>query len=657
VTQEQVFEAGGLDALMFLEYIKLFMRFCLILCPVAVGVLCPLHFIHGLPPDHHSEDWLTPLGMGGLANATEKVPKHMYWTYAGITWLVVALTLFLTRHSHNVFLQWRFKWLRSIPAPRSTTLMVEGIPTEYRSDAKLKGYFVHLFGEEAIERAYMVRKTQQLQSLLTKLESKRLGLATAEAEWEKSGKDPAKAPKIGSFLTSSFVSNAGQNAIEVYTKDVEDLEGKVSEERARIEQAVEAGDLTAVSTSAFVTFRSQRWCRLASREQYREDTSQWIVGMPPDPTDVVYEDFVKDDAEQSRGNCIGTLIIVLTFILWTPLVAMSTALTSLSAFENRSPWLHAVLTRHPAVQATLQGVLATFALKFLMSWFPTIMMTIIRNFLTLKSGAWAQLKLQNRFFIFQVTFVVFVGAVGITAPKTLEAVVDNPQSILSILADKLPRASHFYLSYVLLGTFTVSIELLRYFQFLSYAVLTRCYRMDPEAARAAGEPEDQDGCGMGARFAKTALAMTLTLVFSCIAPLIVVFGLGFFAFSYIVYAYLLVFAESKKPDLGGAFWINSLKHTLFALILFVTLMIGILGASGRRARLPAAVIAPIYAVLYLAWHRLGQFSWEILPFEILANLDHEAKKRKSLLGMTPSMIAAEDAYMQPECRETGKIVN
>merc|ERR1719506_67108 len=135
---------------------------------------------------------------------------------------------------------------------------------------------------------------------------------------------------------------------------------------------------------------------------------------------------------------------------------------------------------------------------------------------------------------------------------------------------------------------------------------------------------------MGARFGRVALIMTLAIVFSTVMPLITLFASIYFYFCNVFYGYLLVFAETKKADLGGEFWIVSLRHILFALVLYVALMMGIMSSQGRSGRWPAVATAPVLLVLFLVWRRLGQFSWEILPFETLADMDHEFTKRKSI---------------------------
>jgi len=286
-----------------------------------------------------------------------------------------------------------------------------------------------------------------------------------------------------------------------------------------------------------------------------------------------------------------------------------------------------------------------------MAYLPLMLMLLIRQFMTLKSGGWAQLKLQNRYFIFLVVYVVFITTIGVSIQRTIGEIIAHPGNIIPLLAASLPSASHFYLNYVLIGWFTVAVEMLRWWQCAVYLVYKHCFHLDEETARAMGEPEDQDGQGMGSRWAKVALIVVLAIVFSSIMPLITFFALVFFLLCNTFFGYLLVYAETKKPDMGGAFWIVSLKHTLFALVLYVALMVGMLSAQGKAAKYPSALASSMFVVLFFAWQRLGQYNWEILPFENIAEWDHGETKRKSIFGAN-AMQKGE--YIQPECRAPQK---
>lgn len=635
VTDEQVMEKAGLDALMLLEFLRLFRRFLFTTGVVIAMILCPIHYVLG---DVKTQDLLGAISIDAVMH-TEQVPRWFFWLHAVLVWCAVACMLQLIFEAHQKFLTFRFKWLMNIPEPRSTTLMVENIPRSHCSDEALRGYFVHLFSEEAIERAYVVRQTAQLEKKVKKLNVAQEALLLAQKSWAQDGYAKEKAPTVRDL---KHWQDRGKPAIEFHTEKVQQARAAVTQERLRIELAVKNHDPHVCSSAGFVTFTSRRWCRLASREQYKDDTSQIVVKMPPDPSDVVYRDLAKDPNMQAGSNFLAFICVALVMFFWAPMVAITSAMTSLDSLRRYAPILGSICDHHKWLKTLLQGLLATFALKFLMSMLPTLLMAIIRQFLTLKSGAWAQLKLQSRLFIFEIIFVLFITTLGASISKTVQKLLDHPQNAIVIMATELPTASHFYLNYVILGWFTLALELSRWWNCLMFAINSRFW--DLETARQKSEPSDEDYYGMGARMARNALVATLAVVFLQVLPVIGLAAYAFFAIATVTHAYLVVYAEDRKPDLGGEFWVLSLRHVFFAMTVYVLLMTGTLSlkAEGRYA---AVVTLCSLLLLFAGWHRLKQFNWEILPFETVAEMDYAFAKQKSM---------KDGLYVQQECVHDGE---
>jgi len=626
---EQVMDTAGLDALMFIEYLRMFRRFFFYAGSLTAVVLCPVHYYLGALKN---SDLLTAVGIGSVAD-TEIVPNWCFWLHAAFVWCILGLALRLVFDTHHRFLNFRFKWLMQIPEPRSVTLLVENIPRSRCSDEALRNYFAHLFGQEAVERAYVVRHTPHLRAQIKKLKVAQERLLLAQQAWAKEGYDPDKAPKV---TDPRELSHSGQPAIEFYMGRVEALRAAVEQERQRVELAVRNHDPYVCCCAGFVTFTSRRWCRLALREQYTHDSTQMVVSMPPDPADVLYRDLAKDPSMQADCNIFASFCMWSVMLVWIPMVGITSSLTSLDSLQTSLPWLKIFCNHFPRVKTLLQGLLASFALKFLMSLLPAVLMTIIRQIRILKAGTWAQLRLQNRLFSFEIVFVLFIVTLGSSISGTLRVILDHPQHTVVILATSLPQVSHFYLNYVILGWFTVALEFSRYWNCLMFL----CQRLfwNPEIARQKSEPEDQVYYGMGARMAKIAVMATLAVVFMQVLPVIGLVTWVFFGISSIFYSYLMVFAETRKPDLGGEFWVASVRHTFFALLIYVLLMTGTLSLKAEGRYAAGATVCSIF-LLFLAWQRFKQLNWEILPFETVAEMDYSRKVITQSVGM----------YIQPEC--------
>lgn len=633
---ELLMSRAGLDGQMFIEFINLSRRICLVIGSVLLLFICPLHYIYH--PEREKASLLSQIGIDALTLSGVTKGCPLICAHVLAVWFVVVATSWLVYNAQVTFLQLRFKWLKNIPLPRATTLMVENLTQDVRSDDALHKYFAKLFSEEAIQRAYVVRNTEQLKRLAVEEESIASSLRVAEASWESAEHDSARRPRV---TDGFFGFGASEDAIAFHTRALSRKRDEVQAEREKVEAAVQAMDPRTCTFTGFVTFSSRRLCMLASRQQYRADALELKVTMPPEPNDIIYTDLAKDPKVQQGGNALATLLLVVIFITWMPLVVTVSGATSLPVLRQMVPGLDATCTEHPKVAHLIEGVLGTLVLKSFMAFLPTLFMLIIRNVLTLKAQTWAQLKLQDWYFYFLVTFVLLVTSLGRTLISSIWAIVKQPTEALTLLSGKLPQSSNFYINYILLGCLLQAIELLRVTQLAKY-FLSRLQGFKPEEARSRADPEDQDTNGMGARMAKAALTLVIALVFCSCSPIIMVFATVYFSIGSCSYGYLVVCAETKKSDMGGAFWVKALGYIFRGLFIYVLLMTGMITRVAAPSKLAWPVVLTLAALLPLglgAW-RFGQLTWESLPFESIAQVDfREGRNGSHRFG----------EYLQPEC--------
>src|SRR5689334_6118186 len=62
----------------------------------------------------------------------------------------------------------------------------------------------------------------------------------------------------------------------------------------------------------------------------------------------------------------------------------------------------------------------------------------------------AEYRTQNFYFAFQVVQVFLVATLGSAASSVVTQIIDNPGIVTSLLSTSLPKASNFYLSYIVL---------------------------------------------------------------------------------------------------------------------------------------------------------------------------------------------------------------
>merc|ERR1711865_734918 len=104
-----------------------------------VFIMVPCHvFLGGF---RAGDDYLSYQGM---ANVVDNHP-WLYWAHAIVLWLIVISFNKYIFAAMRSFMNKQKVWLRNLPAPRSATILVEGIPTEYCQDKALEKFFNDIF--------------------------------------------------------------------------------------------------------------------------------------------------------------------------------------------------------------------------------------------------------------------------------------------------------------------------------------------------------------------------------------------------------------------------------------------------------------------------------------------------------------------------------
>lgn len=619
-TDEELVKALGLDSVMMLEFINLALTMCLRIGVVGFCLLTPLHFFFGFGgPEIPS---LSKIGMGNVIN------QHpwLYYVHAMFVVYVCWTVKTLIYEAQEKFLHRRFKWLKTLPHPRSRTVLVEGIPDEFTCEEKIREFFGLALGNDVVEEVITVKKTRKLQGMVAYREKAMDEKSQAEFQLEKNEKRP-----------EHYVVNVGQvpqkvDSIEFYTEEVRKTEEAIREEYHRIiEESKKAGGVNC--RNAFVSFKDRKSVELAKELDYESDAYTWVLSEPPDLEMVRWQELRLDDSyTETAQEFVGYACV---FGLYAGFVPICLTITNLANSIHL-----------PGVLNTFWASLApTMGLTIFLSFLPTVLLLVIDNCYMLRSSSRAQEMLLRWYFWFQVIFVLLVTAVGNDFLDFCQDVARNPLSLFHLLADQLPKATHFYMNWVVVQWSTHALNLLRYINLSKFLGLKTIYT--EEEAKTKSEPEDQDYYGFGSRSARWCINLLVGIVFGTLNPSIPLLEAVNFAISRVIYGYLIVAAETKKPDLGGNFWVMNLRHVLAGTILYCILMTGVF-LDRAPTFVPAAVSITCLAFIIRSYiHFQYHFRWEALPFVEMMYKDKD-------------MIAAaaedpQESYEQPEMRHARSI--
>jgi hypothetical protein len=639
---EEIEAVAGLDAALLIEFVNLSLRILVFIGVPMVSILCPLHYFYG--DESRVTDKLSKLGLAHLGEGRESA--WLWWIHSAFVWWVVVIVLREIFQAQEKFVGRRYNWLLRMPKPRSTTVMVEGIPEDSRTDQALKERFGKLFGTEKIEHAYVVRHTRELQRICGRFQSIDQYLAEAHFEWQQLGGTQENRP----ICRDSTICGKVVDKIDYYTEQRREVGGAMLRERKKM---LEADDLEAYSNIGFVTFSEPRDAAIALNLKIKADEYVFKMSVPPCPTDIYYNDLSYGD-HQCRivQKAVGYSLIIALFLLYIPIVLAVSSFINLNSVRRTFPEIEFLLLHLPIMfEKALEGFLATAALVLFMSFLPSALMRIHKLFFALRAGQWAQHRVMIWYFWFLVLFVLLVSAVGSSVSDTIMIVINHPTIVFELFSRRLPGHTHFYMNFMTIQWVTHAINLTRYMNLVKFKFFgTIC---EEKRAKELSEPEDQDYYGMGSRHARFTLNTVIALVYCSLCPLITVVTCVNFVICKVIYSYLLYFAEIKKPDLGGHFWVNTLKHTQVGLMIYVVLMMGIM-AERAPGYAPAAFLTPALCYAVACYFRFqSKFEWEFMPFEdFIDGAEQLEEGRRSWKKVwSKSSLGSPDVYMQKELLE------
>jgi len=615
---DDVAQHTSLDSALLLEFTHMGMRVFGIIALPMFCIMGPMNAYFGGNADGGNN-------MDFLSMNNVQIGSWLYWIYCPIVWGVVIFVIQALFHAKWKFVVLRSAWLKRMKHPRATTVMVEGIPEEYRSDEYLKQFFNEMFAkidgaDRSVKEAFVVKKLPELQAALVRRD---------ELEQEYTSVNF----QIQEQLKIEAPTEDDQKLLADLEKRAKALPGEIKAQKEEVSTETklakqEITKLGGVNTGiGFVTFNNRIAHEIALNANFDYNATRWRVSLPPAPATILWDNLtVMEDVVNVGLPYLAYFLLALLTILYLPLVYFISDM----AEQINVGWFE------PLWEAFAPSI----GLSVVTSFLPTICMSIASSCYTMVGTNYLQLRVQKWYFLFGVLYVILVVAIGAGIETFIAKLADHPLIIFNILADTMPSSSNFYETYIMLQWFSQCLLITRYTNLVKFLFYSR--RHAAENARKFAEPEAQDSSGLGARSATLALNFCIGLVFCTLTPTLNIIIVIFFLFGRLIYGYLLVFAETRKPDLGGVAFLLQLEQIFLGLLIYCIFMVGLLF---HKASSPwvGGLTCPVLIFLWIQYYRFNKnFEWEKMSWEdVVASTAEEGKMQ----------YLESDTYVQPEIKE------
>jgi len=188
------------------------------------------------------------------------------------------------------------------------------------------------------------------------------------------------------------------------------------------------------------------------------------------PEEIIWKNLSMPWWRRELSYALATTLVTLLIILWSPLTALAGAISNIYYLESLSwlSWLNAIPS---FITGVVSGLLPSLIISLLMALVP-FFLRIFAKLAGAASTGEQQLMVQGWYFWFQFIIVFLITTFSSGAISVIQQIRTDPASAPVLLAQNIPKASNFYISYfVLVGLSTFGLALANLVVLALYVVL------------------------------------------------------------------------------------------------------------------------------------------------------------------------------------------
>ncbi|KAG0682160.1 hypothetical protein C6P40_003586 [Pichia californica] len=399
---------------------------------------------------------------------------------------------------------------------------------------------------------------KKLESAFVKVLNKCINIRSKVEKKESKGKEveiPTPINDVNSYIKESKLPTYKYKPIigkskKVFNEGLEELSDfnqKLDKEQEKIK--INSDDLTKLG-SIFLEFPShlelQRAYQAINKSENFKKSRKYNSFFPDE---VIWKNagvgFVARQSKRTGAKIFLTLMI----IFWAIPVAVVGCISNINFLTEKVHFLRFINNMPSVLMGIITGILPSVLLSILMSLVPPI----IRYFGKL-GGCMTFQELdywtQQWFFAFQVIQVFLVTTCTSAASSVVVSIINDPSKAMSLLAENLPPASNFYISYMLLQGLSISSGILAQIvglilSFFMGKLLDKTPRQKWNRLINLSTPS------WGTLYGSFGLFNVIMLCYSIIAPIIIAFTSIAFMLIYVAQLYTFVYVSGHTTDNRG----------------------------------------------------------------------------------------------------------
>lgn len=616
-----IIQQAGLDGYFFLRYLFVF-GLVFLFGILMFTVLLPINAVGGAGGEGFDRF--------SISNVTN---RKRYYAHAVMSWLFYGIVVFVIFRELYFYNSLRAATIASPKYARklsSRTLLFQCVPDSLLDN---KQAFKLFYG---VKRVYVPRMDRKLSSkvnerknmfnMLEGAENKLITMAVKKhAKLAKKNKldtitDQANInsyvpeKKRPHFKPEGFFSRRKVDTIDYCKKELQILDAEVKKLQKTFRK-------NPPRNSMFVEFENQYYCQLAYQTtSYHSPMkmSSKFTGM--EPGDIKWTNTRLFWWEWIVRRFIAIAAATVLILLWAVPVAFVGTISNLTYLTNKIHWLRWLLKLPKPILGAITGYLPTIMLAILMALLPLFIraMAVVAGCPTNQSvERWTQ----SVYFAFLIINGFLITTISSSATSTITQIASKPEDALSILANGLPKSSNFYVAYLMLqGLSIAGAALFQIVGFFLYYIFG--FFFDSTVRKKWERFSGLSAMAWGTTFPLYTTLVCITLAYSIISPLILLFATASFFLLYIAYAYNLTYVFTEVTDSRGAHYPTALFQTFTGLYLGQICLLGLF-AVGKGWGPIAMQLIGIGFTVFAHVHLQEAFSHllKVVPIDCMMPLD------------------------------------
>ena len=397
--------------------------------------------------------------------------------------------------------------------------------------------------------------------------------------------------------------------------------------------------------AAFIEFETQEAAQAAHQVVAHHRPLQMstrLLGVRPD--EVVWSALRMTWWERIMRRTLAMGLITAMVIFWSIPCAVIGIVSNIG-FLSGIPFLSWLKLLPSPILSFIEGFIPAIALSLWMSLVPAMLRGIAVQ-AGVPSLILIELFTQNAYFAFQVVQVFLITTITTAASGALTKILANPISAKDLLAQNLPKASNFYLSYILIQCLmSGGFALLHPFELLRHIILNRISSIPRARYRVWKKLRLMHYGGIYPIFTNMGV---IAFCYACIAPLILVFAAGGMAFVHTVWKYNIIYCWDTSMDTKGLFYPRALTQLIIGLYLAEICLIGLFALNLAIGPLLLMVVFFLFtAVMHLSIRDAIKPLLQNLP-QTLSLEEEIQEEEKAKLNVPEEITGAANDYFDEE---------